>query len=117
MNRPFFLALLLLVFTACQQQTTTETATISDDTLAAILADMAIAESAVSILTGYPRDSTSSEYYKQVYEIHGVTLDQFEQSMRVVVQDFQRFERIHLRAEDIFKEKLAAFAPDTTRQK
>ena len=108
--------LLLLTMMACQSDQTVK-ADLSDEKLALIMADLSIVDASVNILTGYTKDSTANVYYRQIFDIHKVTMEQYEQSLRVIVQDLPHFERVQELAEDYFKQRLAEMPSDTTQKK
>jgi len=82
------IALLLPVFCAtlsCRQET--EQPSLSDETLARIMADLYVAEAATNGLGGYEKDSLTHAYYEQVFEIHGVTKNEYEKNVRLISQN------------------------------
>ena len=72
----------------------TEEPSLSDEKLARIMADMAIAEAATLGLAGYPKDSLMKVYFTQVFEIHGTTPEMYEKDLRLVGKDLPRLREI-----------------------
>lgn len=96
-------AAFLCLFAACQRQSVEQTA-MSDEKLAQVMADLSVADAATTGLVGYQKDSLMHVYFKQVYEIHGITLEAYEKDMRIVAQDVSRLEKIVKEAEEWLNE-------------
>jgi Cu/Ag efflux pump CusA len=96
----FFTALTVI---ACQQQH--ENALLSEDQLASIMADIATAEAATSLMTGFEKDSTVKVYFQQVFLRNGTTQEKYEESLRTAVQDLKKIERISKKAEELLNEQ------------
>lgn len=79
---------------------------VSDEKLIQIMADMQVAQAALTNVTGYERDSTILVYYRQIMEIHGATRETFEQSMRAAAKNPKRMERIIKDAEKLIMDQL-----------
>jgi len=75
-------------------QPKTAVPSISEDEMVHIMADLSLAEAATSHLNGYPRDSLNQVYYKQVFEMHKITMEQYEQNLRIYTADLSTMERI-----------------------
>jgi hypothetical protein len=75
-------------------QAKTAAPTITEDEMVRIMADLSLAEAATSYLNGYPRDSLNQIYFKQVFEMHKITLEQYEQNLRIYAADLPTMERI-----------------------
>jgi Domain of unknown function (DUF4296) len=84
--------LLLSFFLACTEKT--EKPVLSDEKLARIMADLNIAEAATIGLAGYPKDSMVQVYIAQVFEMHGTTLEAYENDLRIVGTDLPRLKAI-----------------------
>ena len=68
---------------------------ISEEAMVPILRDVHIAEAALQTMPSNTRDSMAEIYYLQIFKIHGVTWDDFEQTMGVLREDPIRMERIY----------------------
>lgn len=55
--------------------------------MARVLADLAIADAATNGIAGYEKDSLAQMYFKQVLELHGLTLEQHEKNLRIYAND------------------------------
>ncbi len=78
---------------------------ISEEEMVPILRDVHIAEAALQALSSNSRDSMAEVYYLQIFKIHGVTWDDFEQTMGVLREDPIRLERIYEKVmEELAKE-------------
>lgn len=51
------------------------------------MADLYIAEAATNGLGGYEKDSLTHVYYEQVFEMHGVTKEEYEKNIRLLSQN------------------------------
>jgi Domain of unknown function (DUF4296) len=76
---------------------------VTDDRLAHIMADIATADAAVALMSGFERDSTAKVYYKQVFLRNGVTQEDYEAALRIAVKDVQRIEQISKQAEALLQ--------------
>lgn len=97
---------LLCFFCACQPATV-EQATLSDEKLAQIMADLSVADAATNGLSGYAKDSLVQVYFKQVFEVHGASLEIYEKDLRIVAQDLPRMDRLVKQAEALVTEGIA----------
>jgi len=68
------------------------------------MADISIADAATTGLNGYAKDSLMQAYYKQVFEMHGVTLEVYEKDLRILAQDLVRMEGIVKQADELLTE-------------
>ena len=73
--------------------------------MARILADLNLAEAATARLNGYPKDSLRQVYFKQVMEMHGTTLSDYEANLRVIVADQPRLDALLRASEDLLQDK------------
>lgn len=101
MNRFFPI---LFVFFACQQKQV-EMPSLPDEKLARIMADISIADAATTGLSGYAKDSLMQVYFKQVFEIHGVSLETYEKDLRILAKDLDHMERVVKQADEFLMEK------------
>ncbi len=90
-----------LILSACQQKT--DQPVLSDEQVARIMADLYIAEAATTGLSGYPKDSLTHIYYDQVMQLHGITKEQYEKDLRILVQDVSRMEAIINRSQELLE--------------
>ncbi|HOY04535.1 MAG TPA: DUF4296 domain-containing protein [Saprospiraceae bacterium] len=82
------IVLLMATFvSACNFQKSVEQPTVSEDKMARILADLAIADAATNGIAGYEKDSLAQLYFRQVLEMHGLTLEQHEKNLRIFAND------------------------------
>ena len=72
----------------------------SDEDLARLMADLAVADAATNALSGFEKDSLAQVYYKQVFDKHGTNLETYEKDLRLIVNDFERIRKIQKRAEE-----------------
>jgi len=77
-----------------------------DDKMARIMADLSVAEAAANGLNGYSRDSLAQIYFKQVFELHGVTLEDYEQNLGLLSNDMPRLGAVMDSAQAILKSKV-----------
>lgn len=82
-----FLSLMAACISACNFQNTAEQPTVSEEKMARVLADLAIADAATNGIAGYEKDSLAQMYFKQVLELHGLTLEQHEKNLRIYAKD------------------------------
>lgn len=105
MKKLIYILLSVLWLASCQKTSNTATATLTDDQLAAIMADVAIAEGATTMVAGYKKDSLNTAYYNMVLQIHHVSLEEYERNLRVAVQDIPHIRELMKRAESIIAAK------------
>jgi hypothetical protein len=96
----WLLAAALLAFRCTPE---VEQPSLPDDKMARIIADIALAEAATVGLGGYSRDSLQQIYYRQVLEMHGITLEEYEKNLRLYADDIPRFQNVVTRAEALIK--------------
>lgn len=105
-HRPalFFGTLIVLALSlgACRHNTK-EQPTFSQDEMLNIMTDLCYAEAATSHLTGYPRDSLNQIYFKQVFDMHKTTLEQYEQNLRIYAEDVPTMEMLIKKLEARFE--------------
>lgn len=99
---------LCLLF-SCQPKQ--ERPTLSDEQLAALMADFSLAEGATYGLAGIPKDSLRQVYNAQVFKMHGLTLADYERDIKIVCQDLTHIERVNNRVEEILKAKQTETSP------
>lgn len=78
---------------------------LSDDKIARIMADLAIADAATTGLSGYVKDSLMHVYFKQVFDIHGVSDSVYEADLRILAKDLPRMEMVVKKADELLLEK------------
>lgn len=99
MIRCFFGLLLIHLFAACNYGAATEQASVSDEKMARIMADLSVADAATNGISGYDRDSLMQVYFNQVLELHGLTIEQHEKNLRVFANDSDRMKKLLEQAE------------------
>ena len=98
--RSIFLLLLLSGFWgSCNFQETAERPSVSDEKMARVIADLAIADAATNGITGYEKDSLMQAYFQQVLQLHGLTLEQHEKNLRIFANDMDKMQEILENAE------------------
>lgn len=93
---------ILFVFSACWGNKAAAP-TIPEDKMVRIMADLSIAEAATAQMNGYAKDSLTKIFYNQVFEMHQVQPDQYEQNLRLYANDLPTMERIVQRVEATFE--------------
>ena len=88
----------IALFGACQSNQA-EAPTLSDDTIAQIMADLSVADAATTGLAGFQKDSLMHVYFNQVFEMHNITLESYEKDLRILAKDLPRLERIVKKSE------------------
>ena len=91
---------LVLAFVRCAKPA--EQPTIPENEMARIMGDLIIADAATANFSGYQKDSLAQVYFKQVYDMHGVTLQTYEQNLRLYTKDLDKMERITKQVEERF---------------
>ena len=93
----------LAILHACQFSPQEQPA-LPDEKIAQIMADLSVAHAATTGLAGYAKDSLLQVYFKQVFEIHSVSLENYEKDLRILANDLPRMERIVKQSEDLLTE-------------
>ncbi|MBN8677040.1 MAG: DUF4296 domain-containing protein [Chitinophagales bacterium] len=99
-----FCGCLLLLLAACQSNQH-QSPVLADDKISRIMADLALADAATTGLAGYTKDSLMQVYFKQVFEIHGVTEEAYEKDLRILADDLNHMEVIVKKADELLTEK------------
>jgi hypothetical protein len=76
--------------------------TIPEDKMVRIMSDLVVADAAAASFSGYQKDSLLQVYYKQVYEMNGVTLADYEKNLRIYADDIERMDRMTQKVSDKF---------------
>jgi Domain of unknown function (DUF4296) len=100
--------IVLSLLWGCQSGQPTAVAPLSDDQLAHIMADLAVADAVVTSLSGTVRDSLAQVLYRQIFTRHATTVEVYEQALRVVADDETHFDRL-------LKQAAALVSPDTSK--
>ncbi|MEM9885920.1 MAG: DUF4296 domain-containing protein [Bacteroidota bacterium] len=74
----------LLLLTACIDQPKIKDLPIEMDQLVIIMTDAYVAEAATQNFTPDIKDSISEMYYEQIFEIHNVSREEYEQSLDII---------------------------------
>ncbi len=69
------------------------------------MADISIADAATNGLAAFAKDSLMHVYFKQVYEIHGITLEAYEKDLRILAKDLPRMQGIVKMADELLTEE------------
>lgn len=72
------------------------------------MADLAIADAATTGLSGYTKDSLMQVYFKQVFDMHGTSAEEYENDLRILASDLSKMEMIVKNADELLKEKAPA---------
>jgi Domain of unknown function (DUF4296) len=70
-----------VVLLACNKQQ--EQPTIPREKMSEVLADIFIADAAISSGFGGMRDTMQAYYYEQVFQLHSITREQYQQNMAI----------------------------------
>ncbi len=97
------MVLSLTIFHACQYSPQ-EQPTLPDEKIAQIMADLSVANAATTGLAGYTKDSLMHVYFKQVFEIHNVSSENYEKDLRILAKDLPHLERIVKQSEEFLTE-------------
>lgn len=92
-NKAFLLSLVFLFLMACKEDS--PKLLIPEEKLVEILADAHLAEAAIQNLVKEVKDSLGEVYYQQIYEIHQINKEDFEQTMAMLREDPIRMEKIY----------------------
>ena len=84
---PFFTFGCLFLASLHSCQPTLVQPTIPASKMARVMADLYVADAATSGFVGYTRDSLAQAYYDQVFEMHQISREQYEQSLTLMAQD------------------------------
>ncbi|MBC7776884.1 MAG: DUF4296 domain-containing protein [Phycisphaerae bacterium] len=94
----------MLGFCCSCQSNAPDQPSIPDEKIARIMADISIADAATTGLSGYVKDSLMQTYFKQVFEMHGVTIETYEKDLRIIAKDLSRMEGIVKQADALLTE-------------
>ena len=95
--------MLLLFLAACAPEI--EQASLSNEQLAKIMSEIAIADASVSIITGFRKDSMANAYYSQIFAMQGTTPEEYENSLRIIVRQEGRLDSVVSMAEALLKQQ------------
>ncbi|MEM1326456.1 MAG: DUF4296 domain-containing protein [Bacteroidota bacterium] len=84
MLRSLFISFILLL--SCQKKDPLDTIPLSEEKLVKVMADAYLAEAAIMNYTPDMKDSLSDYFYGQVYEINGVSEEDYQLSLAVIKQ-------------------------------
>jgi hypothetical protein len=106
MNRiyPHFIyaIICLLVFTKCQDKTKYSLSRVQ---IANILCDLHIAEGATSLLDGAKKDSITTLYYRQIFEIQGVKEAEFKENLDLLKTDAPEMAKVYKIVNDTLEKR------------
>ncbi|PHN08552.1 DUF4296 domain-containing protein [Flavilitoribacter nigricans] len=69
---------------------------LTEEKLVEVLIDMHMAESMIEKLPVADRDTVGNVYYRMIYREHGVTQQDFDESMNVLREDPERLDAIYV---------------------
>lgn len=110
----YFFFILIIFCQSCKEEAPRPE--LSDDEMAKIMAEIAIAEGATTMLSGFKKDSVANAYYRVIFEMNGTTLEAYEKSLRILVNDVDHTQAIIDQAAKIINDKMGVVS-DTTAQK
>jgi len=84
---------MLLILTACTKKD--RQLPIPEEELVGVLMDVHIAEAGISFLYGLKRDTFVEDYYEDIYTIHDISPEEFEQTMDVLRNDPELMARVY----------------------
>jgi hypothetical protein len=90
--RFFILCSAFFLLTQCQKG---NNYSISRVQMANILTDIHISEGATSLLDGAKKDSFTTLYYKQVFEIQGVQEEEFKRNLEILKMDAPEMAKVY----------------------
>lgn len=96
------MGLSVFVFLFSCKGTVAEQPGIPEDKMVHIMADLNIAEAATNNISGKQRDSMMQVYFSQVYELHGITEEEYEKDLRIYASDLDRIERMTDEVDKLF---------------
>ena len=74
----------MIAFAACQSSGELKNLPIPKEKLVTVISDAYIVEAAIQNYTQDIKDSLSDYYYEQLYEIHDITKEDYQQSLEIV---------------------------------
>ena len=87
-----------ICFLSCQEEEIKPQ--ITDEEMIKILTDLHISEAAILSLNQKIKDSVSTVYYQQIFEIHGVTDSVFYSDLEILRKDAKRLEGLYQKVLD-----------------
>lgn len=100
--------LALITLSSCFSEPLQTKPKIPDDQLVEILKDVHIAEAAILNLPKEQRDSLALRYYSEIFRIHQVSKEDFDQSLKVLLVNPRLSEALYKRVSDRLAEEGAA---------
>ena len=95
MKQLFFALLLYSGFVwGCDFQKSTEKPSVSEEEMVRIMADLCVADAATNGVSGYDKDSLMQMYFKQVLQMHNITLEQHEKNVRIYANDTEKMQEL-----------------------
>ncbi len=101
-SRYCLLGLLLFVFvaTACSEKKTT---LIPEDKFVKVFVDAYLAEIAAQPYVREEKDSIINVYFDKIYEIHGVTMEEFNKTLDAMQNDPIRMDSLYSKSMELLK--------------
>lgn len=75
----------------------------SDEQVALIMAELAIADAATLGMAGYAKDSTTQRMYHQVFEMQGVKKEDYSRSLHQLSDDLPRLTKVVQMADSLLR--------------
>jgi fructose-1-phosphate kinase PfkB-like protein len=108
----YWVWILILGLSACEMSDQqANAAPLTDEKLAHIMADLAVADAAVMTMSGSLRDSVAQVLYKQVFQKHQTDVTTYEQALRVITNNEGHMSKILQQAETLVKPEVAPTTP------
>jgi hypothetical protein len=94
---------LILFIVACQRD---NKYTIPREKMALIVADLHVAEGATTFIEGSKKDSVLNIYYQQVFEIQGISKEEFDKNLETMKLDPEEMAKVYKIAADSLEAKM-----------
>ena len=100
--RVYFFFVFVLFLTQCQKE---NKYSLSRVQMANILCDLHIAEGATSLLDGAKKDSITTLYYQQIFEIQGVKEEIFKENLELLKMDAAEMAKVYTIVNDSLEKR------------
>ncbi len=91
--RVYLLAFIFVLFCSCEEKPLP--LSIDDETLIDVLVDVHFAESAMNNIYKQKKDSLATLYYSQIFEIHGIDKNVFDENMQILQRDADKMDEMY----------------------
>ena len=89
----YYLFFVLLFFYACEEKPIP--LSIPEDKMIDVLVDVHFAESAMNNIYKHKKDSLATLYYGQIFEIHGINQNVFDENMQILQRDADKLDAVY----------------------